>query len=192
MKDLIDVPEFLKYFRVIKPSEINVNKENIFYRDKYNDIINFLKVMLSNYEDNPLNGYLTPKGAILINVNPWTDVLDYIKLIAKNYYLDLIEFNDIEILNAPNKFLKSFISILEAFGKIIEKGDVFEVDKRDYDKIDDKKLLLINQQTVFKQKFEEKNLLEIFLSARQSKRFDFDFIDSNLILVWINLWHPGR
>jgi len=186
MKDLNDVPVFSKYFRVIKPSEINIDKEDIFYRDKYNDIINFIKAMLTNHEDTILDGYLQPKGAILINVNPGTDIIDYIKLITKNYYLDLIEFNDIEIINAPNKFLKSFTSILTAFGKKIEEEGEMGTDKRDSDKSHEKKLLLINQQSVLKQKFEEKNLLEIYLNAQQSKSFDFKFIDANLILVWIN------
>jgi len=186
MKELNDIPEFSKYFKVISPSEININKEDIFYRDKYNDIINFLKAMLTNHDDPTLNGYIQPKGAILINLNLGTDILDYIKLITKNYYLDLIEFNDIELLKNPNKFLKSFISILEAFGKDGKKEEKTETDTRDPDKVEEKKVLLINQQPVFRQKFENKSLLEVFLNAWQNKSFDYKFIDSNLILVWIN------
>ncbi|MFX1420177.1 MAG: hypothetical protein ACFE9N_14780 [Promethearchaeota archaeon] len=186
MKDLNDVPEFSKYFRIIKPSDISINKDDIFYRDKYNDFLNYLKAMLTNHEDNSLNGYLIPKGAVLININPGTDILDYIKLITKNYYLDLIEFNDIEIFNEPNKFLKSFISILEAFGKNVEKEDQTGGNERDPDKIVGKKLLLINQEPIFKEKFDEINLLEVFLNAWRSKGFDFNFIESNVILVWLN------
>ncbi len=186
MKELSDIPEFSKYFQVISPSEINIDKDVIFYRDKYNDVINFLKVMLTNHDDTTLNGYIEPKGAILINVNPGTDILDYLKLITKNYYLDLIEFNDNEIIKAPNKFLKSFISILEAFGRGLEKEDEIEISKKESDKTNAKKLLLINQQLLFKHKFEEINLLEVFLNARENKSFEFKFIDSNLILVWLN------
>ncbi|MFX1302398.1 MAG: hypothetical protein ACFFBV_08360 [Promethearchaeota archaeon] len=186
MKDLNDIPEFSRYFTIIKPSEINIHKEEIFYRDKYNDIINFLKVMLTNHKDTILNGYVEPKGAILINVNPGTDIIDYIKLITQNYYLDLIEFNSNEILRVPNKFLKSFIPILQAIGKKKEEESEVETETMRPDKTNEKKLLLINQQTSFKQTFEEKNLLEIFLNARQEESFDFKFIDSNLILVWIN------
>ena len=186
MKELSDIPEFSKYFQVISPSEINIDKDNIFYRDKYNDVINFLKVMLTNHDDTTLNGYIELKGAILINVNPGTDILDYLKLITKNYYLDLIEFNDNEIIKAPNKFLKSFIPILEAFGRGLEKEDEIEISKKESDKTNEKKLLLINQQLLFKHKFEEINLLEVFLNARENKSFEFKFIDSNLILVWLN------
>jgi len=186
MKELSDIPEFSKYFQVISPSEINIDKDIIFYRDKYNDVINFLKVMLTNHDATTLDGYIEPKGAILINVNPGTDILDYLKLITKNYYLDLIEFNDNEIIKAPNRFLKSFISILEAFGRGLEKEDEIEISKKESDKTNAKKLLLINQQLLFKHKFEEINLLEVFLNARENKSFNFKFIDSNLILVWLN------
>ena len=186
MKYLNDVPEFLKYFRVIQPSEISINKEDIFYRDKYNDIINYLKLMLTNHEVNILKSYLEPKGAILINVNPGTDILDYLKLITKNYYLDLIEFNVNEIIEAPNKFLESFMSILEAFRNKSLKDNELEENKNKHDKINEKKVLLINQQKIFKLKFEENNLLEVFLNIRQNKNLDFKFIDLNLILVWVN------
>ncbi|MCK4781283.1 MAG: hypothetical protein KAT57_13880, partial [Candidatus Lokiarchaeota archaeon] len=134
MKELSDIPEFSKYFQVISPSEINIDKDIIFYRDKYNDVINFLKVMLTNHDVTTLNGFIEPKGAILINVNPGTDILDYLKLITKNYYLDLIEFNDNEIIKAPNRFLKSFISILEDFGRGLEKEDEIEISKKESDK----------------------------------------------------------
>ncbi len=38
-------PEFSRYFTVLNPSEINVNKGDIFYRDKYNEIINYIKIL---------------------------------------------------------------------------------------------------------------------------------------------------
>ncbi|UCC18906.1 MAG: hypothetical protein JSV62_12465 [Promethearchaeota archaeon] len=186
MKDLNDIPEFLKYFRIIKPSEISINKEDIFYRDKYNDILNYLKAILTNHEDTQLNGYIIPRGAVLININPGMDILDYIRLITKNYYLELIEFNEIEILNAPNKFLKSFISILETFGKNLEKEDKIGGSERDPDSTTEKKILLINQKPIFKEKFDEINLLEVLLNAWQSIGFSFGFIESNVILVWLN------
>ncbi|MFW9879868.1 MAG: hypothetical protein ACFFG0_42890 [Candidatus Thorarchaeota archaeon] len=187
MKELNAIPEFSKYFQVISPSEIEIEKEDIFYRDKYNDIINFIKVMLTNHDDSTLNGYLIPKGAVLININPGTDILDYIKLITKNYYLDLIEFNDMEILNNPDKFLKCFKSILEAFGKKVEKLDKTGGIERDADNIVEKKiLLLINQEPIFKEKFEKANLFEVLLNAWHNVGFGFNFIESNVILVWLN------
>ncbi|MFW9829811.1 MAG: hypothetical protein ACFFEY_19745, partial [Candidatus Thorarchaeota archaeon] len=67
MINLKDAPEFSSYFKIVKPSEISIDKGEIFYRDKYNDIINYLKVMLTNHNDKVLNGYLSPKGSILIS-----------------------------------------------------------------------------------------------------------------------------
>jgi len=186
MKDLNDIPEISTYFQIIKPSEININKEDIFYRDKYNEFINYIKVMLTNHDDMILNGYLEPKGTVLINVNPGTDIIDYIKLIAKNYYLDLIKFNDIEILNTPDKFLKSFISLLEAFTNSKNKEDKTSEEELDPDKIEEKKIILINQEQIFKKKFDDKNLLEVFSNVWQSKGFNFSFIKLNTILVWLN------
>jgi hypothetical protein len=186
MIDLNDIPEFSKYFQINKPSEININKEEIFYRDKYNDIINYIKVMLTNHDDGILNDYLSPKGAILINVNPGTDILDYINLIAKNYYLDLIEFNDIEVVNTPNNFLKSFISIIEAFGKNHVKKEDLGEKKRDPDKIEEKKLLLINQDPIYKEKFDGINLLEVFSNTCKNMAFNLNFIESEVIIVWLN------
>ncbi|MFX0005550.1 MAG: hypothetical protein ACFFAV_02355, partial [Candidatus Hermodarchaeota archaeon] len=153
MKDLNDIPEFSKYFEIIKPSEIKINKENIFYREKYNDIMNYLKVMLTNYDDTVLNGYLEPKGTVLINASPGTDILDYIRLIAKNYYLDLIEFNEIGINNNPNKFINSLISIFKVLNKFNEEEEDMGSSNRDPDKIEEKKLLLINQDLKFKEVF---------------------------------------
>ena len=184
MKDLKNIPELLKYFRIIKPSEIDIGKGDIFYRDKYNDIINFLKVMLTNHDDKTLNGYIKPKGAILINLNPGTDIIDYIKLITKNYYLDLIEFNEVEIFNNPDEFLKSLISVIEFLIK--DQREQGENENLELDKVEEKKIFLIEQKPVIKQKFAEINLLEAFLNNWQNKSFQHTFIDSNIILVWIN------
>ena len=186
MKDLKNIPELLKYFRIIKPSEIDIDKGDIFYRDKYNDIINFLKVMLTNHDDKTLNGYIKPKGAILINLNPGTDIIDYIKLITKNYYLDLIEFNEVEIFNNPDEFLKSLISVIEFLIKDQREQGKIENENLELDKVEEKKIFLIEQKPVIKQKFSEVNLLEVFLNTWQNKSYQHTFIDSNIILVWIN------
>ncbi|MFX0023316.1 MAG: hypothetical protein ACFE9S_13400 [Candidatus Hermodarchaeota archaeon] len=186
MKDLNDIPEFSKYFEIIKPSEIKINKENIFYREKYNDIMNYLKVLLTDYDDTLLNGYLEPKGTILINISPGTDILDYIRLIAKNYYLDLIEFNESEININPKKFFDSLISVFKVINEIDKEEEDMEINKRDPDKIEEKKLLLINQDLKFKEIFENKNLLEVFLDVWQNEGHNFNCIKSNVILMWVN------
>jgi len=191
MKDLSEIPEFSKYFRVISPVKIEVNKEEIFYRYKYDEIINYIKVMATYNGENTIEEYLSPKGAVLINVTPGTDILDFLKLISTNYYLELVEFNHNEIRKAPERFLKSFIPILRAFGVHSKsetdiKSGREDNDKNiiDSDKIIEKRILIINQQLNLKTLLEGKNLLEIFFTEQNEEKFNF--LESNIILMWIN------
>ena len=190
MKDLNDIPEFSKYFRVISPSDIEVNKGDIFYRDKYNDIINYIKAMSTFNSDNPLNEYISPKGTILINVNPGTDISEFLKLISMNYSLDLIEFNDHEIRNAPDKFIESFLQILKSIRDAFDVEAEEKSEEDNKDNLDDsdtpveKKLLIINQQSNFRTILSESNLLEVFTTSE--KEFCSNFLQSNIILIWIN------
>ncbi|MFX0008565.1 MAG: hypothetical protein ACFFAV_17780, partial [Candidatus Hermodarchaeota archaeon] len=57
---------------------------------------------------------------------------------------------------------------------------------RDPDKIEEKKLLLINQDLKFKEVFDDKNLLEVPLNVWQNEGNNFNYIKSNIILVWVN------
>jgi hypothetical protein len=191
MKDLSEIPEFSRYYRVILSSKIDVDKEEIFYRDKYNDIINYIKTMSTFNSENALKEYISPKGAVLINVNPGTDILEFIKLISLNYSLEIIEFNDNEIKKSPDKFIKSFIPILKAIIGNIKKDTDLKSEEEEYKKnfVDSnrnsqKKLLLINQHSNFKTLLKETNLLETFSGLQ--KQGNFNFIEANLILIWIN------
>ncbi|MFW9880938.1 MAG: hypothetical protein ACFFG0_48370 [Candidatus Thorarchaeota archaeon] len=176
---------------MISPSNLEVNREEIFYRDKYNDIINYIKTMSTFNNENVLKEYISPKGAILINVNPGTDIIEFIKLISLNYSLELIEFNDIEIKKTPDKFIKSFTSILKVIKESVNKGTDLTSEKGEKDKniadsnnFLEKKLLVIDQQLNFKPLLKETNLLEVF-SVLQ-KENSFNFIEANVILIWIN------
>ncbi|MFX1376708.1 MAG: hypothetical protein ACFFA0_12940 [Promethearchaeota archaeon] len=191
MTDLSNIPEFLKYFRIVSPSELEVNREEIFYREKYNDIINYIKAMSTFSSDNPLKEYVSPKGAVLINVNPGTDILEFLKLISRNYSLELIEFKDLEIKKAPDKFLKSFLHLLKAILKKNDKETDLKSEKEEHNKklIDsdnntEKRLLIINQKLNYKSLLEDNNILEIYSTLE--KDTSLNFIDSNMILIWIN------
>ncbi len=191
MKDLSEIPEFSKYFRVISPAKIEVNKEEIFYRDKYNEIINYIKVMATYNGENTIEEYLSPKGAVLINVNPGTDILDFLKLISTNYYLELVEFNYNEIRKDPESFLKSFTPILRAFGEDSNSKTDFKSEKEendksiiDSDKTIEKRILIINQQLNLKTLLKGKNLLEIFFTEQNEEKFNF--LEDNFLLVWIS------
>ena len=191
MKDISKIPEFLKYFRMISPTKIDVRKEEIFYRDKYNEIINYIKAMATYNDDSILGEYLSPKGAVLINVNPGTDILDFLKLIAMNYYLELVEFNDNEIKKNPEGFLKSFGSVLRALGEhsnsetdLKSVRDVEDKGGIESERDVEKRLLIINQHLNFKTLFKEKNLLEILFTEKSED--EFNFIESNILVIWIN------
>jgi hypothetical protein len=191
MKDFSEIPEFSRYFQVILPSNLEVNREEIFYRDKYNDIINYIKTMSTFNSENVLKEYISPKGAVLINVNPGTDILEFIKLISMNYSLELIEFNDNEINKSPDKFMKSFSSILKTIREGSDKEKDLKSEDEESDKIlvdsdnkFEKKLLLINQQLNFKTLLKETNLLGVFSVSQKDSIFNF--IEANVILIWIN------
>ena len=177
MNGLNNVPEFSKYFRAISPSEININKEDIFYRDKYNDIINYIKLILTKNQDIELREYIEPKDAILINVNPGTDILDFLRLISMNYYIDFIEFNKNDVIKTPDDFLKSLNSISKLLRDNLEKKA---------DTINEKRLFLIDQQLFHNQNFKEKNLLDTFIRAQQTNKISFNCNELGIILVWIN------
>ncbi|MHA1913467.1 MAG: hypothetical protein ACW986_09235 [Promethearchaeota archaeon] len=191
MEDLNKVPEFSRYFRVISPTEIKINKDEIFYRDKYNDIITYIKSMATFDHDTVLEEYLSPKGAILINVNPGTDIEEFIKLISMNYYLEFIELRINEIRKEPEKFLKDFPSIIKAIGSIslttpntVSKEDSLEEPLSDSEQKIERRLILINQHIDFKEIFKGVNFLHFFFNMQNDT--SLNFINSNSILIWVN------
>jgi len=189
MRDFSEIPEFSKYFRVISPSEINLDKEEIFYREKYNELIIYIKTMAIYSEDSTLKKYTSPKGTVLININPGTDIIDFIKLISMNYSLEFIEIKLNEIRKTPENFLKGLESILEIF-KESSSNDVAKSKKEGVEdgsiqteeKIE-RKILVFNQLTELKQILEEKSLLDIVFGAHRDNHLNF--LKSDLLLIWI-------
>ena len=159
-----------KYYRVISPSEIDIKREDLFYRDKYNDIINYIKGMLINNEYSTIQQYVIPKGLLLINIDSGTDILDFLKLISKNYYLDFVELNYLEISKEHEEFFKNFNIILK---KIVEdltsKVNNLNENKNSYDDVNEKnkpkKLFLIDQLELTETLLNEKNLLKLFINT---------------------------
>lgn len=192
--------EFSRYFLKRKSSEFQIKKEDIFYRDKYNEIINYIKVIFTNSESAVINKFMKPKGTLLINVNLGSDILDFIKLIARNYYLEFYELNHAEIIETPREFLKNFGSIIEsAFinnesqntknkelnikeGEVEEKG----IDTNPSESKMNKKIILIDQQLDNMNAFHNKSLLNNFAEYIYLDQKSISFIDRNIILVWIN------
>ena len=194
MEDIDNDKEFSKYYRLITPNEIDIDREDIFYRDKYNDIINYLKIMLTNHEESIVQSYnkfIQPKGAILINIKSGTDIDDYLKLISKNYYLNFYELNQEEIIKAPEVFIHNFTSILESLVQIkdINKEEMnknSEIPQKSEDTTDKnriKGILMINQENFSNIKLKERNFLEYFIISFKNKK---ELLKNGLILVWIN------
>jgi hypothetical protein len=194
MEDIDNDKEFSKYYRLITPSEIDINREEIFYRDKYNDIINYLKIMLTNHEETIVQSYnkfIQPKGAILININIGTDVVDYLKLISKNYYLNFYELNQEEVIKAPDEFFCNFTSILESLVHIKEinekiMDEAVEDSQLTEDQPKDNKIkgiFLINQEIFSNLKTRERNFLELFMISFKDKK---RMIKDGLLFIWVN------
>jgi len=183
-------PEFSRYFTVLNLSEININKGDIFYRDKYNEIINYIKILLTNSMDIEVYKYIEPKGALLLNISPRTDVIDYIKLICSNYYLEFIELNNSEIIKTPDEFYDNFNKILESFIELKELGigkeEKTDKEKSKGDEDNKKRLLLINQNYNLNKIFNNRSLLSKFTNNQLYDYKNINFINSNLIILWLN------
>ncbi|MHA1458829.1 MAG: hypothetical protein ACTSQR_04100, partial [Promethearchaeota archaeon] len=194
MEDIDNDIEFSKYYQVITPNEIEIDREEIFYRDKYNDIINYLKIVLTNDEKSVAQSYskfIHPKGAILIKVNPGTDIVDYLKLISKNYYLNFFELNREEIIKAPDDFTSNFIDILENIieGKLknrenkTKNNDQPQSIEHDLEQSKIKGLLVIEQQKFSNINLNGKSLLELFMVSYKNRA---SLVNDGLLLIWIN------
>ncbi|MGB5910433.1 MAG: hypothetical protein WBH31_04480 [Promethearchaeia archaeon] len=178
-----------QYYRVISPSEIDIKREDIFYRDKYNDIINYIKGMLTNNEYSTIQQYLIPKGLLLINIDSGTDILDFLKLISKNYYLDFVELNYLEISKEPKEFFKNFNIILkQIIEDLTSKINNLNENKNGFDDVNEKrkpnKLFLIDQLDLTETLLNEKNLLKLFINTL--KNYEVTFLENGIILIWIN------
>jgi len=194
MEDTDNDIEFSKYYRLITPNEIDIDREDIFYRDKYNDIINYLKIMLTNHEESIVQSYnkfIQPKGAILINIKSGTDIDDYLKLISKNYYLNFYELNQEEIIKAPEEYINNFTAILESLIQIedindeeVDKnGEVSQISENKTEENKIKGILLINQENFSNTKLKERNFLEHFIISFKNKK---EILKNGLILIWIH------
>ena len=185
MPEINEDLELSMYFKKILHTEIHINKEDIFYRDKYNEIINYIKVILTDSENLEFTKYLKPKGMLLINIQPGTDILDFLKLISSNYYLDFLQLiNPEEIISQEDNF-KNFIKILEN----IEKYDVAVSNDKEPSKNDvKKKLILIDQPYSYEvnESSQSESLLKKFIKYFKNNPNKANFIEKNLIVMWLH------
>ena len=180
------------YYRVSLPSDIHIEKEDIFYRDKYNDIMNYFKTILTSDEFSEIRQYIQPKGLLLVNMHPGTDITDFLKLISKNYYLDFIELDYFEILKSPLEFLNNFNLIFQKIFEETHHKDKVRNESKTYpesydDNLEDLKpnrLILINQSELPGNLFEGRSLLNLFLTYQ--KNYSPKYIKKGIILIWLS------
>jgi len=183
MNDGQEEMSYSQYYTIISSAESNINKDQIFFREKYDEIINYLRALLVKDEDGLIYQYSHPKGALLVNVNKGTDLFEFFKLISTNYNLNLIQFNIDKILENPQDFYANFNLIVEEMLKSSSK--YIERLSEEFDKENKiKKLVLVEQ--VSKVDFENNNFLRIFLNHFLKKSPDYSFIGQQTILFWIN------
>lgn len=185
MSEINENLKFSMFFKKLLPTEITINKEDIFYRDKYNEIINYIKVILTDSENLEFTRYLKPKGALLINIQPGTDIIDFLKLISSNYYLDFLELINPEGIITQVENFENFIKILEN----IEKYDANVSIDNDSSKNDvKKKLVLINQPYNYdvSETLKSVSLLHRFIKYFKNNPNKLNLIEKNLILMWLH------
>ncbi len=182
MNDAREEMSFSKYYKIISSSEININRDQIYFREKYNEIVNYLRVLLVKDDDELIKQYSHPKGALLLHINKGTDILDFFKFISANYNLNLVQFNIDKLLETPQDFFTNFNLIIEeilrsneATGEVSEKYDeVYKI----------KRILLVEQLIEFDS--QSKSFLKFFLNYFLKKSSDYSFIDQQALLFWIN------
>jgi len=184
MSDINEDLEFSHYFQRFLPKDIKIDKGSIFYRDKYNEIINYIKALLTD-SDLEFTMFIKPKGTLLINVQPGTDILDFLKLVSSNYYLDYIELINVEKLKGPDDNFKNFIKILERIDKYTEKD---ETDNDTIKKEAKRNLIVINQPYNYgiDKTLNIHSILHDFVNIFKNTTKAINFIEKNSILVWIN------
>jgi hypothetical protein len=184
----------LKYFRITASPDINIDKADIFYRKKYNIIINYLKMILTGLEDSvsiDYIKYIKPKGCLLVNINPGSDIDFYLKQISKNYQLSLIELNYNEIIKNPKRFIDDFPNVIEEFIRNEytkdKKKDTTPKSSIENDNIavlkDNYKIFIINENDFPPNFINDKYMLSRFINYFKNSDF---FLKYETILIWVN------
>ena len=187
MKSFNEDDEFSTYFSRAIPSEIKAGDDDIFYREKYHDILNYLKIMLTNNEDTILQQFLRPTGALLVKVNSGTDIMDFLRTITKNYDLELFE-SEIEIVKeSVQKQANEIISNLNTLISIetsLEKGErseVLESSGKPGSHVN--KIIIIDQTESLN--VDGNTLLRMFINNQRTSSSHKFLIEKGILLIWL-------
>ena len=178
-----------KFYSILHSVDIEIEQEDIFYRSKYNDIMNYFKTILTHNENSILYDYskiVSPHGLLLIKINQNSDINDFLKLISKNYFLDVIELKYEEIFFRATDFFEHFEEIIQDM--ISSEKDINSTKIND-NKAGDKnvntsikKILIIDEGQLNFNLSIPTNLIEVFINSKLNKT---NFIENNSLLIWI-------
>lgn len=178
-----------EFYKILYSVDIEVNEEDIFYRRKYNDISNYFKTILTHNKNSILYDYskiFSPKGLLLVKINPNSDINDFLKLLSKNYYLDVIELNYERIFFSSVDFLRSFQKIVQDVINLKNEVHNTKLDEPEFTEREVNasinKILIIDENQLRIELDKDKKLLEVFINSGLKS---LNLIEKNSMVIWI-------
>lgn len=188
----INLNNKLEYLIIKNPLDLQIERKDIFYRESYSEIIDYIKFLLSSEAVSSETKIKKIKGSILINAPYGSDILGYIKLIAKTFTLKFVKLNFPEIRKSPNDFILNFPNIFDNLAKIYREAKKVEQEVKEKDKTIERALKFIfiveNQQELFQrtQKDIHFDLFEHLYYELKNKMENINFIENGIIFIGIN------
>ncbi len=188
----INLNNQLKYLIIRNPLDLQIERKDIFYRESYSEIIDYIKFLLSSEAVSSETKIKKIKGSILIDAPYGSDILGYIKLIAKTFTLKFVKLNFPEIRKSPNDFILNFPNIFDNLAKIYGGAKKVEQEVKEKDKTIERALKFIfvaeNQQELFQrtQKDIHFDLFEHLYYELKNKMENINFIENGIIFIGIN------
>ena len=188
----INLNNKLKYLIIRNPLDLQIERKDIFYRESYSEIIDYIKFLLSSEAVSSETKIKKIKGSILIDAPYGSDILGYIKLIAKTFTLKFVKLNFPEIRKSPNDFILNFPNIFDNLAKIYREAKKVEQEVKEKDKTIERALKFIfvveNQQELFQrtQKDIHFDLFEHLYYELKNKMENINFIENGIIFIGIN------
>ncbi len=188
----INLNNKLKYLIIKNPLDLQIERKDIFYRESYSEIIDYIKFLLSYEAVSSETKIKKIKGSILIDAPYGSDILGYIKLIAKTFTLKFVKLNFPEIRKSPNDFILNFPNIFDNLAKIYREAKKVEQEVKEKDKTIERALKFIfvveNQQELFQrtQKDIHFDLFEHLYYELKNKMENINFIENGIIFIGIN------
>lgn len=182
----------LKYLIIKNPLDLQIERKDIFYRESYSEIIDYIKFLLSYEAVSSETKIKKIKGSILIDAPYGSDIIGYIKLIAKTFTLKFVKLNFPEIRKPPNDFILNFPNIFDNLAEIYREAKKVEQEVKEKDKTIERALKFIfvveNQQELFQrtQKDIHNDLFEHLYYELKNKMENINFIENGIIFIGIN------